>query len=219
MQTDGKNNADGPQIDEGSPLAPVQTERVYAFERRCAALQALGYSMKKRTLGSKEANAFGALAGLIPCIAAVVIFVFVSSPRALFPQFVAGDFFLTAAAAVVSLFVHECLHAFGWAAVKGGFSGIRPGIAKPYFNPYCTCSEPICRSGYLFGGLLPFLLLGVGLTAWGIVGGYTAIFVLGAFNMIASGADLLLSVFALFSGCGLCLDHPNECGFYFFRKK
>ena len=130
-----------------------------------------------------------------------------------------GNIFADAALFILLLFAsipaHEGLHALGWAAVRGTFRGLRFGMAEG--APYCACEEPLPRGKYLFGALLPLLLLGLGLSAAGLCLRTMPLFTLGAFNIACAGGDILVSARALASP-GVLLDHPERCGFYRFRK-
>lgn len=65
---------------------------------------------------------------------------------------------------LVSMFIHEVLHGIGWFPwTKNGWQSIYLGIMWEYVTPYCHCKEPLKPRQYLIGGLMPFLVLGVGM--------------------------------------------------------
>lgn len=190
-------------------------ERLSRFEAACAALRGQGYESADKTLPPRRAGALGILAAAPFALAVFVGGLFL--PDKVF--LMTGNIFADAALFILLLFAsipaHEGLHALGWAAVRGTFRGLRFGMAEG--APYCACEEPLPRGRYLFGALLPLLLLGLGLSIAGLCLRTVPLFTLGAFNIACAGGDILVSARALASP-GLLLDHPERCGFYRFFK-
>lgn len=195
--------------------ARERAERLSRFESECEALRAQGYALRDRTLPPRRAGALGILAAAPFALAVFVGGLFL--PDKLF--LLTGNLFADAALFVVLLFAsipaHEGLHALGWAAVCGTFRGIRFGMAEG--SPYCACGRPLPRGRYLFGALLPLVLLGLGLSTAGLCLRAVPLFTLGAFNILCAGGDILVAARAAASP-GLLLDHPEQCGFYQFFK-
>lgn len=193
----------------------VREDRLARFEASCKALNGQGYVCRDCTLPPRRAGMFGILAAAPFALAVFIGGLFL--PGKIF--LMTGNFFADAALFVLLLFVsipaHEGLHAVGWAAVRGTFRGIRFGMAEG--APYCACEEPLPRGRYLFGALLPLLLLGLGLSIAGLCLRTVPLFVLGAFNIACAGGDIIVSVRAVLSP-GILLDHPERCGFYRFYK-
>ena len=196
----------------------AEKERLARFESRCAALRSRGFTQKNCTISLLSANVWGTAVILPFAAAAVLLFLFFTPPRAMFPSFVAADFFLLAVLLAASIPVHECLHALCWAAANRSFAGIRLGILRVSAAPYCSCEAVMGRAAYLCGTLAPFLLLGVGISVAAVLTGYVALLVLGVFNLFAAGADALVAAKLLTEGGGIFLDHPVSCGFYRFYK-
>ena len=190
-------------------------ERLLRFGAACEALRGQGYACLDRTLPPRRAGVLGVLVSLPFALAVFVGGLFV--PEKIF--WMTGNLFAEAALFIALLFAsipaHEGLHALGWAAVRGTFRGLRFGMAEG--SPYCSCEEPLPRGKYLFGALLPLAVLGAGLSAAGLCLRAVSLFSLGAFNIVAAGGDILVSVRAAASP-GLLFDHPERCGFYRFYK-
>ena len=193
----------------------AEKERLSRFEATCEALRGRGYESADKTLSPRKAGTLGVLAAAPVALAVFIGGLFL--PDKVF--LMTGNIFADAALFIVLLFAsipaHEGLHALGWAAARGTFRGLRFGMAEG--APYCACAEPLPRGRYLFGTLLPFVLLGVGLSIAGLCLRMVPLFTLGAFNIACAGGDILVSARALVSP-GLLLDHPERCGFYRFFK-
>lgn len=195
----------------------AQAERLSRFEAECAALRGQGYDLRDKALPPRRAGMLGLLVSAPFALAVFIGGLFLPDKKFL----LTGNIFADAALFVVLLFAsipaHEGMHALGWAAVGGGFRGLRFGMAEG--APYCACEKPLRRGQYLFGALLPLLLLGAGLGAAGLCLRTVPLFTLGAFNIVCAGGDILVSARAAASP-GLLLDHPERCGFFqFFRKE
>lgn len=196
-----------------------EEERLSRFEERCALLRGRGYRQKNCTVTVLAANVWGTAVILPFAAAAVLLFIFFTPPRAMFPSFVAADFFLLAVLLAASIPVHECLHALCWAAANRSFAGIRFGVLRTSLTPYCSCEAPMGRAAYLCGTLAPFVLLGIGFSLAAVTVGYTVMLVLGVFNLFSAGGDALVAAKLLTEGRGIFLDHPTQCGFYRFYKE
>ena len=164
-----------------------EEERLTRFKDRCALLRGRGYRQKNCTVTVLAANVWGTAVILPFAAAAVLLFIFFTPPRAMFPSFVAADFFLLAVLLAASIPVHECLHALCWAAANRSFAGIRFGVLRTSLTPYCSCEAPMGRAAYLCGTLAPFVLLGIGFSLAAVTVGYTVMLVLGVFNLFSAG--------------------------------
>ncbi|HIW83273.1 MAG TPA: DUF3267 domain-containing protein [Candidatus Dorea gallistercoris] len=120
---------------------------------------------------------------------------------------------------LVTAFIHELLHGLGWCAgAKGKWKSMYIGMMWDSLTPYCHCKEPLTPGKYILGGLLPGLLLGVGLYIVAFAAGSTFLLWLSMLNILAAGGDLLIAWYARKYKDGYVLDHPTECGFVIFQK-
>ncbi len=121
-------------------------------------------------------------------------------------------------AMILSIPIHEFLHGLGWyLSCKNGWKSIVYGIMWKLLTPYCHCKEPLSWRKYIVGGLLPFMVLGTGISVLGIILNSGILLLLGAYNIIAAGGDLVIGAKTLKYRDGILLDHPSECGFIAFR--
>lgn len=123
---------------------------------------------------------------------------------------------------ILSIVVHEMLHGMGWSIfARKGWKSIHFGVMWEYLTPYCHCKEPLRPGAYLFGGLLPFLILGIGMYIVAWVSGNSILYILSLLNMLAAGGDTTLMCMLLkyFGKDVMILDHPTECGFIAFERR
>lgn len=118
---------------------------------------------------------------------------------------------------IVSIIIHEYLHATGWAIFcKSKFKSVRVTFCS--FTPMCACAEPLGKGAYIFGALLPFMVLGGGsLAAMAMVpNNYT--YIAAFINLFLCSGDLLIVLRSLKLGQVKIIDHPTEPGFVAFSK-
>lgn len=85
-------------------------------------------------------------------------------------------------------------------------------------TPYCCCSEPLSFKGYILGGLMPFLVIGIGMFIIALVLGNNMIFILSMFNILGASGDLTIALMLLKCRKSVIIDHPTKCGFVTFNK-
>lgn len=131
----------------------------------------------------------------------------------------AGNYLVLFLVFFVTAFIHELLHGLGWCAgAKEKWKSMYIGIMWESLTPYCHCKEPLTPGKYIFGCLLPGMLLGVGLYIVAFAMGSTFLLWLSMLNILGAGGDLLIAWYARKYKDGYVLDHPTECGFVMFQK-
>lgn len=196
----------------------AEAERMRKFGESVETLKSQGYAAADRTIGIKAANVFGVLTALPFAAAAILLFaVFAPAARNICPQLF-EDIFLLAGLGFVSIPVHEALHGLFWGIANGSFRGIRFGVMREFWTPYCACEIPMTRGKYIIGTAAPFVFLGIGFSAAGILTGMWLLTGLGVYNIVCAGADILICCKVLFSREEIVLDHPQRCGFFGFHK-
>lgn len=194
----------------------AEAARMRKFGESVETLKSRGYAAADRTIGTKAANVFGVLTALPFAAAAVLLFaLFAPASRNIFPLLFC-DIFLLAGVGLVSIPVHEALHGLFWGIANGTFRGIRFGVMRELWTPYCACEIPMTRGKYILGTAAPFVFLGLGFSAAGILTGIWLLTGLGVCNIVCAGADILICFQVLFSRAEIVLDHPQKCGFFAF---
>lgn len=115
-------------------------------------------------------------------------------------------------------FIHELLHGVTWRYFCKDKKSISYGVMWKQLTPYCTCSEPLNFKGYILGGLMPLIVIGLGIFIVALVLGNTMLFVLSVFNILGTAGDLTIALMLLKHRKSIIIDHPTKCGFITFNK-
>lgn len=120
---------------------------------------------------------------------------------------------------LLSIPIHEGIHGLTWwFFCKDKRNSIHFGVIWKLLTPYCHCSEPLNFSKYLLGGLMPFLVLGIGGFIASLLLGNGRLLFLSLLNMLAAGGDLTVACMLIPYKRAIILDHPTDCGFVAFEK-
>lgn len=190
-------------------------ERAEIFAEQCAALEAQGFVPHDRSMSMSAANICGTLAALPFIAAAVLAFVF-GGQSVRNAVSLSADVAVFAAVTVVSIIVHECLHALFWAVFNGG--RVRLGFSVRTFTPYCVSLKPMGKAAYFIGIIAPFVFLGGGFSVAACLTGLWMLCAAGAANVLMAGADILVAARIVFSRGKYFVDHPSRCGFIVYAR-
>ncbi len=115
---------------------------------------------------------------------------------------------------IAGIFVHEALHAVGWALASGRpMRAIAMGFQLRSLSPYAHPRDPMCARDYRIGAAMPGLVLGIIPAALAIMFGWPAILIVGILFTIAAGGDaLVLWLIRDVPGDRLIADHPTRAG-------
>ena len=120
---------------------------------------------------------------------------------------------------VICIPIHELIHGIAWSLFcKEGWRSIGFGVMWEYLTPYCHCKEPLSFKGYIFGGLAPFIVLGVGFFILAFINESPLLLYLSVFNILSAGGDTTIALMLLKHTKAKRLDHPTECGFIAFER-
>lgn len=188
-------------------------EKIANFHKIREEMAEQGYRETEATISVAKAN-IGAILYALPWI-----ILGLAAYIALWSQFVIDFDFLIVLLFVACLAIHELLHGLGWGlfCVKG-FSSIRFGVIWKMLTPYCHCTEPLSFGPYLFGGMLPFIVLGFIPLVISLVTGNSVLLFLSLVNIVGAGGDLTIMGMLMKHCDALILDHPTDCGFYAYTK-
>ncbi|MFT5875532.1 MAG: hypothetical protein ACI8WT_004525 [Clostridium sp.] len=121
---------------------------------------------------------------------------------------------------LVSISVHELLHGLTWSLYcKNGWKSIHLGVMWKKLTPYCCCMESLSFGQYILGGLMPFIVLGLGIFVVSFITNSIFLLILSIFNIIAAGGDTTIAVMLLKHKNAFIIDHPTKCGFWAFSKE
>ena len=114
---------------------------------------------------------------------------------------------------LVSIVVHEALHAVGFLAGRAPRSAVHFGIHRQTLSPFAGCKVPLRAGAYRVAVLLPSIVLGFVPIAVGLATGAGWLTLWGAFMVLTAGGDFA----ALWAMRGVrgderVLDHPERVG-------
>lgn len=202
----------------GKPAAPKEILENYEQQKKLF-LQA-GYVEQQETVTIVKANIMAVVTA--GPFAAAEVLVWILYGQNFLKDFSIWDIVWYLALFMLSIFIHELLHGIGWGFwAKQGFKSIHLGIMREYATPYCHCKEPLKPGQYLFGCVLPFLVLGIGFFIPAIAAGSPLLLLLCVSNVLSAGGDTTIAIMLKkYLGRRECyiLDHPEQCGFVAFFK-
>ena len=126
-----------------------------------------------------------------------------------------GDGITLLVGCVVAIVVHELIHGLTWSIfAPRGMRSIKFGIMKKYLNPYCHCSDPLPRNGYLWGALMPLIITGLIPAVIALAIGSFPLLVFSIFMISAAAGDIMIAQLAFKEDRNCTIyDHPTEGGF------
>ncbi|NUN68589.1 MAG: DUF3267 domain-containing protein [Bacteroidetes bacterium] len=141
---------------------------------------------------------FVALYGFAPVKEAADILL----PWYFFPLFIAG------------IVVHELIHGLSWMlAGKLSFRQMRFGFQWKSLTPYAHCTVPLPKSAYVFGTLMPALVLGVMPFLLSLVNANGWVLIFGVlFTFAAIGDFLIVWMIRRVPWDAMVEDHPENAG-------
>ena len=206
-------------------LSAAEERRLRSFETLAAEMVQRGYRRAELTVSIVKANVF-AVVLLIPLLI-VGIGLFLLKNQSFAGTF-AGAFGGTAAIFFTLILfalivVHELIHGLSWALfAEHHWKDIEFGFMKQYLTPYCTCCVPLSKGQYIFGALMPLIVLGILPMAVGILAGSLSVLLMGIIMADAAAGDILIvwKILRYRSEADsiVYMDHPTQAGGVIFEK-
>ncbi|MDR1736916.1 MAG: DUF3267 domain-containing protein [Oscillospiraceae bacterium] len=198
----------------------AKQQRIDSFEYVCAQMREKGFTEELRTISVLKANLCALLVGAPFVAAALGLYAVIRGSIALtLSPFLVLMAILVALLSSVCAVIHELLHGLTWGLFcKNRWKSIHIGVMWNSLTPYCHCKEALSFKAYLFGGLMPFLILGIGLSLLSVLLGNMFLLYLSILNIFGAGGDLTLSVKLFKHRNAWILDHPTDVGFVAFSK-
>lgn len=209
------------QREKGRALTPAEQKRLDKFEALSAQMIEQGYRRVELTVSIVKANVF-AIVLLIPLF--IIGFgLFFLRNRTFSGSFTPATMLLLLLAFLALIVIHELTHGAGWAIfAEHGSRDIEFGFMKQYLTPYCTCLVPLTKGQYIFGALLPCVLLGVVPMIAAILLGSLPLLFLGIVMTDSAAGDMLIVWKILRYGSEgkqiVYMDHPTQAGGVIFEK-
>lgn len=124
-------------------------------------------------------------------------------------------------AMTVGIVVHELIHGLTWAFfAKAGWKSISFGVMWKMLTPYCHCSEPLKVKPYIWGALMPLIVLGVAPMLLGLIIRSGWLLAYGAVFVSAAAGDILVAWKLRYEPRDHeVLDHPTEAGCIIYEEE
>ena len=219
-----KNKVQGNQDEreKSRKLTEAEERRLQAFEARSESMLARGYRRAELTVGIVKANVF-AVVLLIPLLIVGFGLFWLKNRGIRAVSFTPLGPVLFLALFVALTVVHELIHGLSWAIfAEHHWKDIEFGFMKQYLTPYCTCCVPLSKGQYIFGALMPLIVLGILPMLAGILMGSFSVLLMGIIMADAAAGDILIvwKILRYRSGAGdiVYMDHPTQAGGVIFEK-
>ena len=213
---------DKPDAEEASrKLTKAEQRRLEAFEKMSEEKIAAGYRRTNLTIGIVKANVF-AIVLLIPvAIIGLVLYFWKNGFNLGGMDF--SNYLLFMIAFLVLIVVHELIHGVSWAIFsEHHFKDIEFGFMWKYLTPYCTCSVPLSKGQYIFGALMPMVLLGIVPMIVGILTGWFLWLLIGIIMTDAAAGDIMIVWnilnYKTTAQEYVYVDHPTQAGGVIFER-
>lgn len=200
-------------------LSSAEKKRLERFEKTILKMEQSGYTRHELTIDIGKANVFAVLL-LIP------LFVIGYGLNYLVNHtvgFLHVNWLIFLVAFLVLIVVHELIHGTCWSLfTPHHLKDIEFGVMKPSMNPYCTCLEPLKKGPYIFGTVMPLILLGIIPMITGIAINNSNVLILGIMMADAAAGDIMIiwKLLRYRSDAGeiIYMDHPTEAGGVVFER-
>ncbi|MBR0200548.1 MAG: DUF3267 domain-containing protein [Oscillospiraceae bacterium] len=202
-------------------LTPAEEKRLLRFEELSDRLIGQGYRRVELTVSIVKANIF-AVVLLIPLLIAGGGLFFLRN-HSMSGGLGKMNPLLFAALFFAMIVVHELIHGLSWSLfAENRWKDIEFGFMKQYLTPYCTCAVPLGKGAYIFGALMPLVLLGILPMIVGILADNLGLLLLGVILADAAAGDILI-VWKILryrseAGTVVYIDHPTQAGGVIFEK-
>ena len=200
-------------------LTEAEQKRAEQFARISEQMAQQGYTRHDLTIGIGKANLF-ALLLLIP-LTVIGYGLYFLVHRSL--DFSSSHFLLMLVAFLVLIVVHELIHGVCWSIfTPHHFKDVEFGVMRSSLTPYCTCLVPLGKKQYIFGAVMPLLVLGILPMITAIIIGNPDLLFLGILMADGGAGDIMIirRILGYRSGAKeiVYMDHPTEAGGVVFER-
>ena len=200
-------------------LTEAEQKRAEQFARISEQMAQQGYTRHDLTIGIGKANLFAVLL-LIP-LAVIGYGLYFLVHRSL--DFSSSHFLLMLVAFLVLIVVHELIHGVCWSIfTPHHFKDVEFGVMRSSLTPYCTCLVPLGKKQYIFGAVMPLLVLGILPMITAIIIGNPDLLFLGILMADGGAGDIMIirRILGYRSGAKeiVYMDHPTEAGGVVFER-
>lgn len=204
------------QKKEEKKVSKVKQKIIENYEKQKTEFQQKGFQESSEVFSAEKANIMVFVTSLPAAI--VLVLLWIAAKRGPVGLSV-SNYIPLLVLFLVTVYIHEVLHGVGWClGTREKWKSIYIGMMWSSLTPYCHCKEPMEPRKYLFGCLLPGVVLGLGIYIAAFITGSNFLLWLSLLNVLCAGGDMLIAWYARRYRAGYVLDHPTECGFIIFQK-
>lgn len=215
-----KNNNTNNSTDTNKKnLTAAEKERLERFEKTAEEMVQQGYTRRNLTINMGFANVFSVVL-LIPLfVISYGLYYLVHHDLG----FSKVNLIVFVVSFIVLIVVHELIHGICWSIfTPNHFKDVRFGLMKPSMTPYCTCLVPLKKSHYIFGSVMPLILLGIVPIIIAIVADNPTLLFIGVLMSASAAGDILiiwnLARYKSSANEVVYMDHPTEAGSVVFER-
>ena len=202
-------------------LTEAEKHRLEKFETMSESMTAQGYRKVELTVSVVFATVFSVIL-CIPVFALSLWIFFSRNPDTEFQAWSATGITLLISLVVLTV-AHELIHGLSWSLfTEHRWQDIEFGFMKQYLTPYCTCTVPLTKSQYVFGAVMPLVVLGIIPLIAGILAGSFTVLLVGIVMTVAAAGDILIIwkvlTYQSKASTVVYVDHPTQAGGVIFEK-
>ena len=203
-------------------LTKAEERRLEHFEKMSADYIGKGYKRTELTVGVVFANVFGFLYGVPLLLLSIFLFVKLHPGDFMLDMSISG-MMLFFGAMLILVVVHELIHGVSWGIfAEHHMKDIEFGFIAQYLTPYCACRCPLSKGKYIFGGLMPLVILGLIPIVLALIIASPAMLLMGNIMTISAAGDILvvLNILKYKSDAKdvVYIDHPTQAGGVIFER-
>lgn len=202
-------------------LSKKEINRKSIIEKRISEKENEGYKKSYLTVGIILANVIAFFITIPLCTPFVALFFILNKND--IRMFSLPSYFIFLIALIAAFVIHELIHGVVWGlSASQGFKSIEFGFMKKYLTPYCTCLEPLTKSQYILGSLMPGIVLGYLPMIISIFTGSILTLFFGILMVMGAGGDILVVWKILRYKTEkmdiIYVDHPTELGLILLER-
>ena len=200
-------------------LSAAEKRRAENLKKYTAEMEQQGYTRQDLIISIGKANVFAVFL-LIPLFIIGYGLYYMVHREFDFSRY---NLFVLLILIVVLTVIHELIHGTCWSIfTPHRFKDIEFGFMKSSLTPYCTCVVPLKKGQYIFGTVMPLILLGIIPMIIGIVIGNPNALFIGIIMADAASGDIMVidQILRYKSNAKdiVYLDHPTEAGLIVFER-
>ncbi len=219
MKFNPSGNTD--ETEKSRKLSQAEQKRLERFEAVSDEMIQNGFRRTDLTVSLVKANLIGILFAIPVFVLGFALYILRNGFDGI--RFDPGLYLPFLIVMVLLIVVHELIHGFSWAIfAEHHLKDIAFGFIVQYLTPYCACCVPLKKGQYVFGAVMPLVLLGLIPSAAGILAGSMPVLLMGMVMIVTAVGDLMIIWMVLRYRSDAAeivyMDHPTQAGGVIFER-